>query len=209
MGWFDQIFQCWPLSTTCAVDWDGWVVFFAAMGFVVAIVGTIGTWAAAAATFFAVYVPYRAQVRANQQESEQAEADGELQIIKFIPKTFSIYQKLGRIPTELRNSDVAIDTVTMDKLISQFSSLRFPDLPRHRQLLDMRRVAGVLEISIEMLSDYVGVDWTPALRRAFADLLEQVESALIAFVERADIQIPEMKFRDDFPRHFRADPVKG
>lgn len=208
MSMVDGVVQCWPLSAKCTADWDAWVVLIAAVGIIVAIFGAIGTWLAAAATFIAVYLPYRAQLRTSAEERALTEADGEIQIMKFIPKTFSLYQKLGRLPSNLRDQEFAIDTATMNKLITQMILLRFPDLPRNPDLLDIRRAASVLEISIEMLADFIDVDWTLQLRQGFATLLENVDSALMVFIERADIQIPGMAFKDEFPRYFPSNPAK-
>lgn len=50
----DALGQCWWLGKNCIPNWEAWAV-------AAAILGGVGSWIAAAATYFAVLLPFRSQ----------------------------------------------------------------------------------------------------------------------------------------------------
>ncbi|WP_353085918.1 hypothetical protein [Stenotrophomonas sp.] len=205
MSMLDGVIQCWPLSRSCGADWDGWIALFAAVGVVVAVFGAVGAWLAAAATFYAVYVPYRAQLRLRDEDAMEARIEGENRLIKLVPRLIDIYEMLPKRLTDFGAQGDAISSAELEQWIVKVSKTAFPELPRHADLYGVRRSLAALEVSTSNLDDYSNMGrWGSVAKQHFYDALINVEDAMRSLIHHMDAFMPDIRLHEEFSRYFAS-----
>ena len=129
---FSGFSECWDLGPQCTVDWSAW-----------------GTWAGAAATFFAVLLPYLAARRAARLRAQLAIGD-------FIRELNQVYAQVITADRVLKNPlDLPLRDAIQMLRIQAFMPALEADPSIRRTLLEIRSLSHQIEnwnLSVDLLA---------------------------------------------------------
>jgi hypothetical protein len=167
--------ECWELGPQCTVDWSAW-----------------GTWAGAAATFFAVLLPYLASRQAARLRIQLAISD-------FIRELSLINIQLATAQGVLDNPQVflAREAISMMRVRASIPSLE-ADMSIRRTLLEVRNLSQQIEnwnLAVDVLAgDSVellrGDGWPMGNAR---EQLKRVSEAAAATARAIAADLPELR----------------
>jgi len=141
----DVMVPCFSFLPTCRLDWTA--------------LAAVGGWAAASATFLAVYVPARNYKAANERRAKRERQISFIEINRIIPKVRDIRGQartlqsnvVPAIPEVLRSRQ--IDSVAIADLLRLKGQVPFVILSEGLELISM--AISNLQTSLDTINDYL------------------------------------------------------